>query len=61
MEPQVKPPPNAASIKLSPFLNNFSKSQKQSGIEPAVVFPYFSIFNSTFSGPKQFYLKSNYY
>ena len=44
------PAPNAVKIRLSPFLNLFSKSQRQSGSVPALVLPYRSMFTMTFSG-----------
>jgi hypothetical protein len=39
IEPHVNPPPNAANIKLSPFLNLLSHSHKHNGIVPFVVLP----------------------
>src|ERR1700755_1674696 len=49
IEPHVKPPPKAAKIRLSPFLNLLSHSHKHSGMVPLVVLPYRSMFTITLS------------
>ena len=40
LAPQVKPPPKAERMMLSPSLSLFSHSHKHNGIVAAVVFPY---------------------
>src|SRR5690606_11883007 len=49
--PHVKPPPKAASTRLSPGRNSDSQSERQRGIVAAVVFPWRSMLNITLSSP----------